>query len=488
MEYYLKFSSFFIGEAAEINNGTNAAANTQGIVINTDEVELNNRIQEWNTEYSQAFKFQNDMPKDINAKVDITNIGQKNPTNDPNIEKMNQDLLNKVRDGVIKLATLLTTKNKDGIFIFKDRTISIQGHTSSPAKPEYNMELSKRRANFVISAIKNAMLTILTTAGDKTTPESIIKFIAVPKGETNLIINNDTVQDNAILNTNNKEIDGTIDVTKYSTPEQKQALNRRVVISLDKFPVRYKQPDLLPSPVRAIAKQQEIPTVIPTNIKFNLDSYVLTQSGDQTLSKLAENIIAYNKSNENKIKDIYICSHSHRGKGVEKNIDDTKNIEKKIFIISLNRSVAVEKYLQSHGVENVKFHLIPCSFLIPAGKTAAVNKRVEIYFEVNNEVKQARTAFGKLSKEYDIDNLNNEYTGEKIIRNNVLREDIIKNITAYMRDPEHSTQKWIPLELWFNEYSQNEENLEEYQKELTKTVKKYGRGRFKVEDFVYDKE
>jgi len=500
MEYFFNYDYFRINEAddnkglkASLNNniGNNvsnvdntkiadAPINTAGtdgtsgtnIIESTDETSLNNKIQEWNTLYSQAFKFQNDMPKDVNSKVDLTNIGQKNPNNDTQITDYNNSLLAKVRDGIIKIAELLTSKNGDS-FMFKGRTINIVGHTSSPAKPEYNIILAKRRSDFVINAIKSAMNTILKNSAK---PEDIVSFVSAPKGETELIIRNDTQSGDAILNTNNKEIEGSIDVKQYQTPEQKQGLNRRVVIGLDKFPIRYNQPEK-----EIISSSTDIPIINPTDVKFNTDSYILTSKSDSILTNFANEILEAIKNNSN-LTDIYICSHSHKAK--EEDPNDIIDQENKIFYISLNRAVSVKNFLQNRGIK-IKYHLIPCSYLIPKGNSADENKRVEIYFNENNDVKKAKNAFNQLSKKYGIENNNGEYDADRILTNKVLRKDIITNIIACMK--EGVKEKWIPLELWYDEYGTNEDNLKAYKKELENTVSKYGKNKYSVEDFVYIK-
>lgn len=506
MEYFFKYDYFRINEAddnkglkASLNNNignnvskvdndtklTTAPLNTAGtegtsganMDESTNETSLNDKIQEWNTLYSQAFKFQNDMPKDVNSKVDLATIGQKNPNNDPKIADYNNNLLTKVRDGIIKMAELLTSKDGEN-FIFKGRTINIIGHTSSPAKPEYNMALAKRRSDFVINAIKNAMITILKNSSK---PEDIVSFVSAPKGETELIITNDTLDGDAILNPNNKEIEGSIDVKQYQTPEQKQGLNRRVVIGLDKFPIRYKQPEKEVEKV-VINSSTELPIINPTDVKFNTDSYILTSNSESILNDFANKITEAIKNNSN-LTDIYICSHSHKGK--ENDAADIIRQENKIFYISLNRAVAVKNFFESKGIK-VKFHLIPCSFLIPKGNSSDENKRVEISFNENENVKKAKDAFNKLSKKYSIENNNGEYNANRILTNKILREDVISNITACMKD--NAREKWIPLELWYDEYGTNEDNLKNYKKELENTVSKYGKKKYSVEEFVYTKK
>lgn len=476
MNYFINYDFFRLYEDNS-SSGYVSTSGTSGLIDNSDEVALNDKIQEWNTQYSQAFKFQNDMPKNINSPIDLTIIGQKNLTNDTSITNYNNELLNKVKEGINKMAELLSSKNGEK-FIFDKKSINVLGHTSSPAEPAYNLALSKRRSDFVIASIKSAMNTLLNGAPIN------INFVSVPKGETDLIIINDTTNGDAILNPNNKEINGTIDVKLYQTPEQKQALNRRVTIGLDKFPVRYKEP-VKEEKEKILIKSspEELPVINPTDVKFNTDSYILTSKSEAIINTFVNKVLEAIKNNAN-LTDIYICSHSH--KGIENDIEDIQKQENKIFYISLNRAVSVMLFLENKGITSVKYHLIPCSYLIPNGTTADDNKRVEIFFSVTDNVKKAKNAFNKLSNKYSIESNNGEYTGKKILTNKVLRSDVLKDVIAYLKYGEK--RKLIPLELWYDEYGALENGLREYKKELENAVHKYGKNKFSVEDFVYTKK
>lgn len=215
-----------------------------------------------------------------------------------------------------------------------------------------------------------------------------------------------------------------------------------------------------------LKKEAEVllrPRVIPTDIKFNTNSYILTVQADSILSKLASDIIEYNQLYEAKITDIYICSHSHKEGGYDNPLQD-----KNLFILSLNRGIKTKQFLQNKGVQGVNFHVITPSHRMGKGNHIGANLRVDINFEINKDLERAKGYFSNLSKQYGVEvDTTNEYTGNKIVKNEGLRQNVLANLQRFQAEPNrYEGYRTVPAELWFEAEGGEEENLQEFKNEM----------------------
>ena len=150
-------------------SGTNSATNTPKI----DDSTLQEKLNRWNTLYSQEFKFKNNMPNIVKE--------------DSNLEELISNVVSecggKVREGINKLIDEF--KKKEVQDEFNGKELKIIGYTSTTASESYNQKLSLRRAEIVSNSIKNEL--------KKNNIKLNVKFIEDGKGENvdGLIIIND---------------------------------------------------------------------------------------------------------------------------------------------------------------------------------------------------------------------------------------------------------------------------------------------------------
>jgi outer membrane protein OmpA-like peptidoglycan-associated protein len=466
MKYIKRFKSFFLSEQENLTQETpqtdtktvsepvetNATSEdkVEDILTNKEEISLQKELNDWSSLYADKFKFKNAEPRVETNNVVATIIPK------------NQEAVAQALASIIKILTHP---------IYKDKAtdISVIGHTSSTwggapvnVAAENNMKLSQIRAVSVIKTIQEMGKEAVAN----------IKFIPIGKGLTELIIRNDATEGAAEEGVGGKQIAGAFPFGHYTNPEQKQSVNRRVVITLPKFDPVYKPKVQPPKPPKKIEKPV---APDPTLIKFNYDSYIPTKTCYNLVKKIAEDIVAYNSKNVEKIRDVYICSHSNKGEN--KDVNDHKRQDKVIFTISLNRAVTI-KNIMSLIAKDVNFHVIPASYYVTKTNDPANNKKVEIEFEVNDRVKLAKAAFDKLAKLYKVDNSNGEYTSDKIRVNTELRNDVIRNLSFRNKN----IGKFIPPELWDDVYGKYEPNLARFKKKLINIAG----SKEEVEGFLYD--
>ena len=221
------------------------------------------------------------------------------------------------------------------------------------------------------------------------------------------------------------------------------------------------------APIRALTEMEsKRPTSPdPYSIKFKPNSYILKEESQLALEKLAKHIELYNANNNDPITDIYILAHSH--KGIEKDKDDQKKQLESIFFISLNRAVWIKNSL-SRTLKNINFHLIPVSASMPKGTMAAQNIRTEIFFTTNETVSQGKKHFSELAAKYKVPQNNGEYSGNQIMPNYTLREQVMSNIEKLLESGNPGKQ--IPLELWDKELGRYEVDLDKFKAKVIQIV------------------
>jgi outer membrane protein OmpA-like peptidoglycan-associated protein len=459
MRYLKRFNKYFINEAdtaavtttqpnqtiitqqstpTEVTDNKKEDIKPTGKLTNEEEMALQAELNKWSEQYADKFKFKNAEPRMVTDNVVDTILPE------------NQSAVSAAIDSIIQI--LSQDKYKGRV-----KNISVIGHTSSTwgkattqVAATNNQKLSEVRAMSVTKTIQIKAQQAL--AG--------IKFEAIGKGLTELIIKNDANEGAAEAGEGSKQLTS-FPFADLTDPEQKQAINRRVVITLPNFKPKYAPKEEKPAtPPPTIVVEKPIAPK-PTSIEFNYDSYIPTKNSNRLIVEFANNIVAWNKQKSDKIKDVYICSHSN--KATNKDKSDEKRQDKVIFIISLNRALAIKKVM-SLIAKDVNFHVIPASYYVTKTDDPTRNKKVELEFEVNDKVKAAKEAYAKLSQLYNVENNNNEYPSDNILLNKGLRDDIIKDVKQYTKA--QKADRFIPLELWDSKLGKYEEGLEDFKKRI----------------------
>jgi outer membrane protein OmpA-like peptidoglycan-associated protein len=420
------------------------------------EAELKTELDNWTSKYGSVFKFINAQPKVVTSDVKAAIM----------------DDSKNIVDEAIKSIVAILANDK-----FKDKIeqINVVGHTSStwgretgkPAAVTKNQALSKLRADSVVA-------TINAIGGEAIKG---VKIVPEGKGLTELIISNDVVEGAPTGGKGAAEVTNFNSLKEYTKPEAKQVINRRVVIKLPTIAASYE----VQAPEETVeAKKSVSEPVAPSasSIQFNFDSYIPTKASLGILTSFAQQLTEYNKQSESKKTDVYICAHSHKGKSDKK---DEKRQEENIFFISLNRAVMVRNVLQK-AAPDVRFHMIPVSFHQMQSESSKDNKRVELHFEQNEQVTSAKKIFGKLAGRYNVEQQNGEYSGDAIMKNRILRSNVIKNANTAI-DNNH-VHKFIPLELWHTEFGgKHEQELQKFRDKLIRIVGSED----EVAKYVYDR-
>lgn len=229
--------------------------------------------------------------------------------------------------------------------------INVDGYTSSKGDTKFNQDLSVRRAQIVVTYIKSKYKAIL----DKYK----ITFNVIGHGENNLIITNDYFEDpkkmTPLLDADVAKLDlsGVGDVNKFKTelnndPEKRQAVNRRVYITLPGTTVK---PEPNPTP----PKKAETPPASTTEslvappISFNWNSVVPSKQGYVDISTFITNIGKYNTEHPNNKKTtLYVITHVRFG--VTQDPDEQM---KELSELSYNRAVFLTRmiYLLNPGIK-----------------------------------------------------------------------------------------------------------------------------------------
>lgn len=213
----------------------------------------------------------------------------------------------------------------------------------------------------------------------------------------------------------------------------------------------------------AAQRAREKPIVTqPQSIKFMVNSYTIKPESKYQLQNLGAAMAAYNNNTINdKITDIYIITHAH--KGLEDDPEDVKRQEKILFFLSANRGIAVKNILET-GLVGVKFHIIPASTSRPIGSTSSVNNRTEIFYETNSTVQISQAAAKETGAKYKILDSNGELKSNNIIINDELRKALILNVQGLTN--RRKIQAIIPVELWKDEYSKGEEDVQKFKNKI----------------------
>jgi len=408
-----------------------------------DDKILMQRINNWNTNHAQNFKFKNDEPKDTDIKDD-------NPTGQLEVlkQKLSDNYKSAAIDSLTNLVNLLSNK------IFNGKSIVVIGFTSSTGTDSYNKSLSIRRSRLVINAIKDIMIN------KKIDNYNNIKFIVDGKGEEKnrrVVINDTSSNEQSIIvgpNYDEKSVKSKLEGNK-DTKENRQELNRRVEISLPNIVPKYAiKTDVETQKIET--KEEKPVSPDPTEITFNYNSYILTEKSKNILKSFSDSIKDWN-SNENndKIDIIYMTAHTHIPRSA------TKSNKEFHFILSANRATMVKMYLENQKI-GVEIEIIPVGYDIP--NNDGDDKRVEIKFSEDEFIKKAKVIFAKLATEFKVNEVEGFYNNDNnnIIKNVPLRKIILKTIDA------RREKKVIPIELWDEELSKKERDVERFKNRVRK--------------------
>jgi outer membrane protein OmpA-like peptidoglycan-associated protein len=466
MQFFKRFNIFMLNEndtqtqqTSQPQEGEQPAQAQEPAQPADDKIvlkELKAQLDSWTSKYGSVFKFINAQPK----------------TDTKDVKAAIMDENKAVVDEAIKAIVAILANEK-----FKDKvdTIEVVGHTSSTwGNADRKTAIAKNQALSEVRS-RSVVKTIQAMGGNAI---GGVKLVPTGKGLTERIIDNDAVEGTPTAGAGMNEVTNFPSLKNITNPEQKQMINRRVVIKLPTIPAQYEvvvdKVEKKPEP-----KKVTVPVAPKANsIQFNYDSYIPTKESIGILSSFAKQIAEYNKQTEKKITNVYICAHSHKGINEKK---DEKRQEQNIFFISLNRAVMVKNVLASEA-QGVNFHMIPVSFYqMQEGASSKDNKRVEIYFEQNEKVESAKKIYGKLASKYDVESRNGEYSGDVVLQNKLLRSDVIKNLnTVIENDVVH---KFIPLELWYSKYGEKHEP--NFKKFRDKIIRIAGNEE-KAQKYVYD--
>lgn len=466
------------------NTTTETKPKEEEDVSKLKDAELANYLKNWNVKYSQAFKFENNQPRN-------------NPTNNL------QELVTKIKgdsnksdvSNAINSLFKIFTK-KELINSWKNEVINISGFTSSTGDTKYNQSLSERRAQSVLNAITNLFK-------EKNT-ELSIKFKPIGRGEdpNYLLIKNDT--DLKPIQTNSDKYPIKFEDPIFNTDvEARQRMNRRVEISLPnyEYPQNVKAPE-----VKADEKPKEKPkTPVPTDIKFNYNSFILTRNSKGVVEKFCSDLKEFISANkDNDIKNIYISAHSAKNAPTKSTNIETQ--ETMLAILSANRAQYVKdamKVLLSEEIcKNITFHVYPVAFKMSTEGDNAENKKVVITFDETDHMKKAKEVSKQLCATYSLPytentGLNDLTKNGKYLQNKALLSTIKQNVEAFY-NPEYThieeNKTTIPIELYYNELSdydgltryaeERKAFLNEYEKKIKKLNKQYNKD-YKLLDFVY---
>lgn len=425
---------------------------TSGDVSNMNNNQLQEVLNRWNAKYSQSFKFINNMPKSVEEKNNIQEL----------ITEILEDYKISVKDGIVSLCKAFANKN------FEGKNIDISGFTSTPATDQYNMDLSIRRAKIVMNAIKWQL--------ENTGINTKITFNAKGFGEQKefLIIKNDNdleklvIMDGVTIGENTlKELE--------SSKEKRQALNRRVEISLPEFTGKIvsKIEDRKEQIVEV--EKPKIPDA--EKIQFNFDSYILTKESEAILNKFASNLKGYLEKKD-EIKDIFISAHTLKAEETNKQQENSQI--KKLILLSCNRAFTVKNYIKKiigkELADKMNYYVYPVAFSM--GK----EKKVVIEFENSVFMKDAKSKFENIADQMKLSKSEYGYDLHKYIINKPLRDGILYNLRQLIKI---TPKPVIPLELWYGkDYGRfglgYEEDLESFKNKVKDII-----GNRKVESFIY---
>ncbi len=466
------------GTSADKSNGTDS--NVKNVSLMSDN-ELKDALMNWNTAYSQEFKFINDMPKQV--KDDSTLEDLKN--------NIAEEYRTKVDEALKKFIEFLKNEKVSKSL----KAIDIIGYTSTTGSTEYNQSLSERRAKIVANAIQNMIKQ------SKINIQLSINKKGEGENPNYLIIANDQSLDPIKMGKNAPQLSPDILSKLEKSKEERQKINRRVRITLPNLSLPLETPKKIT--VEEVKKEEvkkpQPPT--PTDITFNFNSFILTKEGQSVLSTFCENIKKYNDSvkDDTKIKELYISSHTKVGKGDGKNEkEDSKNQEVMLVILSANRAQFVRDFIRLKFGEDfaktITFHVYPTAF-----KMSSNEKKVVINFEKTEHMKTAETVFKELASTYNLPQKNGELENlPTYLENKGLEKIINKNITTIISNNlDKNTKKSIPLELayddlegyyGFKKYATYRSKIQKELKNLIEKLNKKNNGDYSIEDFYYSAE
>jgi outer membrane protein OmpA-like peptidoglycan-associated protein len=425
--------------------------NYTNFILESDNTNVNNlqiKLDEWNKKYSQAFKFENDMPKDIK-----------------NLSPNGTVVSYLIQDVISGLKNMVEILNNNPEFIGKE--VQIKGHTSTPATNDYNKSLSDKRCQYVANNLmtnKDLKNKCVIKKVGEAIDATKINLIIVPMGESEPIIVNDTAEIKDVNELkSSKDYESSLksiiqqlgDKSKdlISNLDFRHSFNRRVEITLPKF-----------SPVPPeIFIPDELPKItLPSlTVKFNPNSYIFQNKSNSDIDKYINDVNEYNKKNTTKITNIYIDINISLA--IEDDISEQKKMQRKLlFIIVCNRGFKLKQKLS--GIANVNIEFFPyINNTIINGSAYNVNSNdmCNIVYNINdlknkNQFKDDLATNGIENIQVGKDG---ECVMENIINNDLLKQVLLQNLQSYKNDNRVPTKEEanIPIELWNTTYGDGKE-------------------------------
>jgi outer membrane protein OmpA-like peptidoglycan-associated protein len=474
--YFKKFKDF-ITEAQTVPQNGNQGTN--GIPTTLSDPQLQESLNKWNSEYSQEFKFLNNMPKTVGS----TNTLEELLLVIVDDSKMRA----KVKEGITKLVEFF--KNKNIIEAFKDKELLIIGYTSSTGTDSYNKALSFRRAKIVGNAIRSVMT--------QNKLENIIKLKEEGMGEdpAGLIVINDQNLDPIKLGANAPKLSEEILELLKDSKEERQKINRRVKITLPEFKMK-EAPIQNIVPIETVKVEDVQKPILPeaNKITFNFNSFILKKEAISILTQFSNDLKKWNEKEKEPIKTIYISSHTLLGKGGAPTNKDNKDLKNSLVILSANRGQYVKDFIRSIIGEDTAKNITITVY--PVAYEMGEEKKVVINFEKGNHMERAEEIFNNLASEYNIPVKNNSLANLAVyIENEPLLRLSEKKIRYTIS--QNTNDKCIPIELFydnlegykrFNRYTEFRNKCKEKLSKIINSMnKKTGRG-YTLEDFVYKPE
>jgi hypothetical protein len=452
--------------------GTNGVAITDTTKLSDEE--LSKYLLDWNSKYSQSFKFINKLPLNISENSNLNEL----------LTSIVEDKKSSVSSAINYIVSIFT--NPKIIKQWNGKTVDITGFTSTTGSDSYNKSLSERRAK----AVSNAITSVLKSKNTKLD----IKFNIIGKGknEDSLIIKNDIDLTPLQINTKYKITDETKKILN-SNIEERQKINRRVEISLPNYDLGFQIPD--PIKKEDPIKKPIAPT--PTSLIFNYNSFILEKNAKALMEIFCKDLKNFLTSKENTIKDIYISTHTLLGTSNNPN-EDVNRKSKMLAILSANRAqIIVDTIRKEIGdeniIKNITFHVYPTSH------NMIKEKSVYITFEETEHMKKAKVAFDKLASEYSIIQKNDIGCMENLatyIVNKPLQDicldDIKNSLNELTNGKDVNNIRTVPLEYYYDDLAgydgfikcTNERN--DIKKKLINKINSWGNGNYKLEDFVFN--
>ncbi|WP_139921423.1 hypothetical protein [Hymenobacter sp. DG01] len=161
------------------------------------------------------------------------------------------------------------------------------------------------------------------------------------------------------------------------------------------------------------------------SIRFTPDSYMLTPEGNAAIASIAKQINE-RASSAQKVSTVYISSHAD---GYSYTTTDTT--KKMMYILTLNRSLAVKLALQEQLEDkSTSFVLYGCAGSLPTqnGDLSGFDDDVRVQMGFDEELPNAERVYSELKEKFGLG------SGNVIVPNTIMRRSILKLVPSYFEN------------------------------------------------------